>query len=377
MVKSLNILATASQTGSVNILVPIIHELKSRGHVINVYATGNETEASRFGKDISYTLVHPEGKEYNKLLKGNDAAIVGMAGYHTCDSYFMRTAVKQHIPVIAIQDVDAGYKERLGDNPKELPTVIALMDENCKETMKNDLDAAMFEEAIKRTFVIGWAAFDNYHKIKEEFTPENRRDLLKKLDINPNLSFHTHFTQNIHPATEYIQSRKLNYEEWLKKFEYEMKVTEKVLEIAEERNFHLVVKPHPGEKFHKNFTKELVEKYRFNYLDAASCDSKYLMLASHSVSAGKSTCLIDACLLDKNTGGIFPDLNEKDVFMFPPVKLNAIPYTFEWDSIKKTLEAVYHENFETRLDLAHQRKRFSVDGKASKRAADIIENLVL
>ena len=99
------------------------------------------------------------------------------------------------------------------------------------------------------------------------------------------------------------------------------------------------------------------------------------MLAAYSVTAGRSTCLAEATLLDRNTGGIIPDMGVHWITPFPPMALGAIPYATGWDGIKSVLEAVTSKDAKVLQELAKNRKKFSVDGKASERLADLVEDL--
>ena len=55
------------------------------------------------------------------------------------------------------------------------------------------------------------------------------------------------------------------------------------------------------------------------------------------------------------------------------VVAGAIPYTQKWDEIKDILEKVTSDNPEVLKQLAKDRKKFSVDGKASQRLVNLIE----
>jgi hypothetical protein len=163
--------------------------------------------------------------------------------------------------------------------------------------------------------------------------------------------------------------------EKVKDFLYEQRVTQFTFEAASDLGLKLVVKPHPGEEFDKNYTKELADRHGFTFIPARACNTQQLMLAAYSVTAGRSTCLTESTLLDRNTGGLIPDMGEEWVSPFPPMALGAIPYTQEWQGIKGVLEQVSSRDEEVVRRLAENRRKFSVDGKASKRLADLVEEI--
>ena len=369
----MKILATAKQRGSANALLPVIKELLKREHELKVYATGNEAEAAGFGGNIEYKIIKPKGDDYSGLVKGYDLVLTGLSGYKTPDSYFIRAANQNKIPVVAIQDQDQGYPKRLGYNPEEFPTIISLMNKECIDTMLNEFPPKIGIEAVKRARVTGWTAFDHYFDFKSKFSQKEREKLLKELSINPGQEVYAHFTQNLHPDSDYMKISAGTQKQKQEDYEYEKKVTQTVFEKASDLGIKMIVKPHPGEE--NELTPELAQKHGFIFVPAKACDTKKLILSSYSVTAGRSTVLTEACLFDKNTGGVVPGIEEKALKPFPPLELKAIPYTQSYEGIKYVLGQVSSKNKEINKKLAENRKKFSVDGKASQRLADIIESL--
>ena len=47
------------------------------------------------------------------------------------------------------QDQNSNYQGRLGTNPADLPTILAVMSEDCIETARNELGGEMGEEGAK------------------------------------------------------------------------------------------------------------------------------------------------------------------------------------------------------------------------------------
>jgi len=374
MSKNLKILITAKQTGSVNALALTARKLMRKGHKVIVYATGNSNEAVGFG-DLCHYRGQPRESDYLKLVKGFDKVIVGLSGYNTPDGHFLRAANKAQIPTISVQDQDAGYLKRLGNNPNEFPTVLAVMNEECLETIANELKGGVGKELASRAVVVGWTAFDNYGKLKNNFSNKDKKELLEKLNLTSRKKINVHFTQNLHPDSKYMKIQLGTIDEKQNVFDYELKVTTALFEIASDMGLKLIVKPHPSETFTTNHTLDLVNKHGFTYLPADSCDSKELMLASDSITAGRSTCLTQACLLDKNTGGILPDLDNKEIRPFPPIAQDAIPYTTSWNGIKSVIKFITSTDTQINQMLATKRERFSVDGNATQKLVELIENL--
>ncbi len=368
---TMKILLTAKQRGSTNVLAPVARELLRRGYELTLYATGNDTEAAGFN-GLPHDRISPAEDDYHRLVQGYDAVMVGLSGHQTPDGYFLRAANKIDIPTIGVQDQNSNYVGRLGNNPTGFPTLLAVMGEDCIETVRKELG----EEAVQRCRVIGWTAFDNYAKLREDFTEQKREELLHKLELNPDKNVYFHATQNMHPDSAYMQRSTIPAEEKKKIFDYECAVTQFTFEAASDLGIKLVVKPHPGEEFTENFTQELAVQHGFAYLPAKACNTQELMLASYSVTAGRSTCLTEATLLDKNTGAILPgELGKEWSSASPAVALNAIPVTYDWNGAREVLEQVTSRDGKVVRKLADDRKKFSVDGKASKRLADLVEGL--
>lgn len=370
----MKLLLTAKQRGSTNVLAPVAKELLQRGHELTLYATGNETEAAGF-QGLDYQQINPQDEDYSSLVQGYHAVIVGLSGYNTPDGHFLRAGNSAGIPTIAIQDQNSNYQGRLGNNPEDLPTLLAIMSADCITTAKIELGSAMGEETAKRSRVVGWPAFDHYAKMREDFTIDNKIKLLTNFSINPENPVYVHFTQTMHPNSAYMTKMNISYEQKVKEFLYEQGVVQFTFEVASDLGLRLVLKPHPGEEYKINYTKELADRHNFIFIPPRACNTQQLMLAAGSVTAGRSTCLTEATLLDKNTGGIIPDMGEEWINPFPPLALGAIPYTKTWTGITEVLKQLTSINENIINKLAEDRKKFSVDGNASKRLADLIESL--
>jgi len=117
-----------------------------------------------------------------------------------------------------------------------LPTILAVMSEDCRNTLEKELDSNLSNLLSKSLKVVGWTAFDDYAYLKSTFSAEKRHPLLVKLGINPGSEIVFHATQNV-----YIENNP-NF------LNYERRVTEAVFRIANDLGINLVVKPHPKEE---------------------------------------------------------------------------------------------------------------------------------
>ncbi len=375
----MNILLTAKQAGSVNALAPVARELKQRGHDLTIYATGNPQEASGFG-GLDYSLVDPVENTYSELIREQDALVVGLSGYETHDGYFVRAANALGIPSVALQTQNSDHKGKLGTNLAHLPMYIAVMDEQCITTSQAELGSDIGEEVARRSRVVGWTAFDHFAKRREDFTETDRVAVLKSIGVNSENPVYVHFTQTTHPTSAYMKRVDRPYEQKVKDFLYEQGVVQFTFEAASDLGLKLVIKPHPGEEPQpgenlRSYTRELCDRHGFKYIPAKACDTVQLMLAASSVTAGRSTCLTQGTLLDRNCGGIIPDMGEEWTNAFPPLALGAIPFTQTWGGIKDVLQQVTSQDQTVLEKLALGRKIFSVDGKAASRLADLVEEL--
>ena len=236
----MKLLLTAKQRGSTNVLAPVAKELLQRGHELTLYATGNDNEAAGFN-GLQYERITPSENNYAQLVQGYDAVMVGLSGYNTPDGHFLRAATEAKIPTVAVQDQNSNYVGRLGINPADLPTILAVMDEACIETSRKELSGEMGDESAKRCRVIGWTAFDNYAKMREDFTEQKREELLHKLGLNPNQPVYFHATQNMHPDSAYMQRLSMSTEEKRRIFDYECAVTALVFETASDLGLKLAL----------------------------------------------------------------------------------------------------------------------------------------
>lgn len=345
-----------------------------RGHDVNIYATGNDNEVKGF-QDLPAQRIIPGEDDFSRLAEGYDVIVTGLSGFTGPDGHFVRAALAHGLPVVGVADQNSNYVERLGTEPQYLPTVIAVMSEECKRTLEEQLPPETGKEAATRARIVGWPAFDRYAEMRERFTKEDRARLLNGLSITSDDSFHVYFSQNTHPDCGYMSRVPRSREEKQKGFDYEIRVTQATFEAASDLGIKLAVKPHPGEEFERNYTKELCDRHGFTFIPARACNTQQVMLAAYSVTAGRSTCLTESTLLDRNTGGIIPDMGEEWISPFPPLALGAIPYTQEWERIRDVLATVTSKDEEVVRKLAEKRKKFSVDGNASKRLADLVEEL--
>ncbi len=373
----MKILLSAKQRGSTNALAPVAQELIRREHDVTIYATGNDSEVAGFGK-LSINRANVNEEDCGVLVKGYDTVVVGLSGQSTADGYFLRSAQREGIPSVAVLDQNYHYQDRLGADIKNLPTVIAIMGAECIPKMRLELESTLAEEAIWRSRIVGWTAYDHLGKMKEQFGEDERRSLLERIGTSGYNSLFVYFSQIIHPSADYFKPTNWPAERKEQYFQYELELTRAVLDEAQKLGLSVVVKPHPGEKYEVNFTEKLIRDYKdVKYISAQSCDSKQLMLAADGVIAGRSGCLGEGCLLDRNIGAVLPGLSASEREAFTPVALDAIPYAVSWTEIPGIIKMIARANTDaiTHKLLSDKRQTFSVDGKASERVADLIERL--
>lgn len=358
---TLTILATATESGFAAALVEPIKELRQRGHSVAVYATGTEQEAKGFG-NLEYNRIQPSAPNYSQLVTpAYDCLLVGLSGQGTPDAYCVQAANDQGIPSIAVNMQDGNYLRKLGEREDNLPTIIAQMSDQCLETVRKQVPGSAGKEAVARSRVVGWTMFDHYAALRESYTSQHTvdlRDHLKKQDIELEERISVYLTQHF-PTP--------NDASWVP---YEKCVTEAVFAAAHDLGLRLAVKPHPRED--QSYIEKQTKRFSHIFIPFSACKTQNLILAADAVFAGRSTALTESCLLDRNTGGILPHV--EDLTPYPAVTSNAIIYAQTLNAVKDIIDVVAVQDMH-RPSLAQMRKRFSVDGKASQRLADIIEEL--
>jgi hypothetical protein len=367
----MNILVTGTQRAETNNLAPVVQELTKRGHQVTAYATGADSEATGF-EEISHVHLRPgEEIDYDQLVTGHDVVVTGMSGRDTPDAYFLRAANSAGIPTVAVLCADGNYANRIGNNPLNVGSKVAVPDENCYNTMSDELSPEIADKVIEAGEVVGIPATDVLGQMRDNYTVEQHEDTLDRLGLPAVI--HLHQTINIHPDTAYFQRSKRTRENKEELFTYRMRLTHELFAAASDLSIKLVVTPHPGEETMPDFTKALASYHGFLYLPATLANHRDLILAADSITAERSIMLTEACLLDRNVGGLFPGLHESEADPYPAVGLGAIPSTFKWDGIEDILSRLVDPRFGEQL--AKDREKYSVDGEASKRVADLIEGL--
>ncbi len=365
------ILATAKQRGSVNAIVGAVDTLLERGHRVDIYATGKDNEAMGFGDRKYLRMKNPSVRDAKNALQGYDLLVVGLTGRDTADGTFTYAANNLGIASVGVNDQNSNYVERFGDSIEGIPQRISLMNDVCLGTIFEELPKEIAEAVKERSRVLGWTAFDGLYSLRERkstFDKESFLNGLREREIEIPEKVYFHGTQNV-PGTGH--------------FGYEVRAAEEIMRTASNLGLNLVIKPHPGEESGR-FSKLLAERYGHTFIPADSCDTKELMLASDLVTAGRSTMLEEACVLDINVGGIFTQVGAKELGEclefygdfwrnISSVASGAIPYVIKSEEIGGLFSSLATEDPSELEKLALDREKFSVDGKASERLADLVE----
>ncbi|MBU1975622.1 MAG: hypothetical protein KKG59_04430 [Nanoarchaeota archaeon] len=364
----MKVLVTAKWRAFTNALAPVARELIDRSHDVEIIATGNEHEAKGFeGLDYEHTT---SIGSLVPLLKDKDLLITGLSGQYLPDAQFIRAINAMRKPSIGIMDQNGYYSERI--NQGALPTVIGLVSQMSVPRFLQEL-GQQGKDLMHRLVVVGWPGLDHYAGIPASFPEEEREQLRESLGIEGKC--HLHLTQNIHPDTDYMRDVDRPYHVKLQNFLDEMNLTTNVLETAKNMGLRVVVKPYPGEGSTLNYTEGIALRLGHLYVPAHACNTQKLMLASHSISAGKSHALNEGCLLDINTVGFLPGCSQEDLDSLPAISNNAIPYTTKGADIPDLLEHITSQDLQTREELQSKRRNFLVDGQGAKRVADYAERL--
>jgi|SRR3989344_8098296 len=105
----MKLLATAKQRGAANAIVPVIKELQSRGHEIDVYASGNDSEAAGFG-DLKYQLVSSP-VNYEDMVRNYDAIVSGADTYVSATGSILHAANALSIPTMVVHSQNGNHRD--------------------------------------------------------------------------------------------------------------------------------------------------------------------------------------------------------------------------------------------------------------------------
>ncbi len=368
----MNILVTGTHREATNTLTPVVKELVRRGHDVTVYATGNEREAAGFN-GLEYEQQIPTSDQYIVLVQGYDLVVAGVSGPQTPDGYVIRAARDRGIPVVGVVGQNRVFNVRFG-TVDDLPDHITVPGEDSYDLVREAVGECLATEIIRRAVPVGFPAFDHYAATRERFTSKRREAFVAELELEGPFVFYP--SANLDPNTDYMRRSTRDPVDKRQRFEYALRLTEETFRVASDLGLHMVVKPHPGEQTRPRHTLGLAERFGVTYLSYDRCGTQDLLLASAVVVAGESGCLNEGCLFDRNTGALFPGLDEDVVPQFSATKTGAIPYTFEWEGIGRILTELTSSDEDVQRRLADQRKRFSVDGKGAQRVADLVERVL-
>lgn len=254
------------------------------------------------------------------------------------------TAVRSHVLVakkmrIPVLEIQHGMLTPTAPMDTPLSSKIAVGGENYKKVFMK------FEAKKEQIVVTGWPKFDTHVKSKESLTEKhkNAADILFATGSG------------------------------------DIKITLDTIEaigsfIEDSTHFRLIVKPHPAEN--TKIYNHIAKKYKNVILHKSSEDISSLVASTDILVTVSSTVAIEAALLDKPVICI-NTANEESMYVSSGIAIEVKKLEEVIPAIKDVL---YNE--EVRKKLAEARKKFVYehahiqDGKASKRVADLIIQMI-
>jgi hypothetical protein len=296
------ILAGTSEAGGAECLLPVVHHLLSRNYDVQLIAGTNAEKIFQRGGIVAKTITKdiPELTEEMLNLVKPDAVLTGILGAKDNTDYsLIRSAKRQHIPVLSILDSWMNYGDRVhdpvtGDRHGLLPTMIAVMD-------KIALKEALFEGIPANSCVItGHPKFDVLHEIKiKKHDSSLRATLLDKYHIPPDNFIIVFFSQ---PISQYYPSKYLGYNEE----DVFLILFSAFEDLKREIPCTLVFKEHPrGTSLSPRIKRPARD---FIYLTEADADE--LIILADAIAGISSTLLVFAAAAGIHVFSIQPNLRE-------------------------------------------------------------------
>lgn len=351
--------------GNMRQSLPVMRELKKNPDNIIIRA-GRNIGRGFFNKYANFYLTFSElsKKEINNIIKKIDI-LVTLNDVLPFEREIVEIANKFNIPSLTTTDgflSDRRIKE--DDNPfiNFITSKIILFSENQKQQfMKKGIEE-------ERLAVTGYFVFDKYFNSKPLIT---KKEFYKKLNI-PKDNKILLFTE------EYLREDK---EEFLKvmipKKQHIMRYIELFKTLKDIQDLYLIIKPHPSGFLGDSFVNNLKDEIGFNKFKVVNdIDIHSLINASDFVLTRLSTTGFEAMIIKKpvivfDTYSNTSDYNDYNEF-------NSVYLVSKKGDLKKVLIKVLKNPNEKLKNMEKfVNKHYSyVDGKSSRRVADLIEGMI-
>ena len=371
-----NILVAAQDTNSVNAIVGTVSLLQEKGHCVSVYSTGPERTRGAFGFVPYEVCLNMDESKARKLLEGKDLLLTGLSGYDSSDGILIEEAEKIGVKSIGMSDRDYNWEWRFGNDSRRIPYRVGVISGRSIEAIRRSLPEENREVVLDRARVVGPTILDELVKLREtDFDRESFLGTLKGsgYEIPDKIVFYA--TQNalLRGSPGFL--------------DYAIRSTTESFRTAKELGIRLLVKGHPAER-EGGVTEILAENYGHIPLPFESCNARELIRASDAVVAGKSDILVEACVLDRNVGGIFIEPTKAELkrlsgedaeahYSLLVISQNAIPYSETIGEIKDVFKKITSEDPEVLMELAEQRKNLRADGRANENLVSLVEETLV
>ncbi len=270
-------------------------------------------------------------------------------------------AQRNGVPVVTVLDFWTEYLAKFGGDIgfPVYPDRIALPDENAKKEM------LAIGAPAGRLYVTGNPHFDQFPRLAESFTQQDKERVRRELGLRPDSHLLTFISQ---PIAERLGNRH-GYTEKTVLLE-----VFKALQDINPKNATLLVKAHPNEK--QEDLVQMTRQYNFPVLVDQKYDTTQAVLASDIVLGMFSTVLLDALCMGKPSLSIEPGLKGRDPLITN--QLEITPHVYNAEKIAPTLQTLISDS-SSQEAMATQRKRFLKEayvGKATERVTSLVYDML-
>jgi hypothetical protein len=323
------ILAVAESRGSCEALAPVVAELRARGCVVRVLATGTEREAEGFG-DVSAERLDAGACDNPDLLRGCSLVLTGLTGPASAERRVAALARSHGIPVAGVADNADRIHDRVSPDARDQPDIVLISTDGGIDAAREELravrgpaGAAMADRMMR----VGNLRGDGALSRRAAFSPDRRIKILtralgaidpERLDqlVRDEAKLVTLFTQNMRPDAPHWASYGLTISERRRLYRASLAITARVLSvIGDMPGVIAAVRPHPGEDVEP--TRSLCADFGAVLVPPSTVDSLDLALAAGHIVSPASSMLDQGPLLGVRTLAILWDQDG-------PFRFNAI-----------------------------------------------------